>query len=188
MNRGPHRVPRVRRAVGLAFLGATLGACVLADPPATLPLVPTGSPVIQPASVVPSNQSILVEWPAGDTFVVPVLLQDPTQPVLWQAFINDGPFLSNRVTYSGLPKPGNTATSENITTLDLPIPAPIGPGCFTVTIVVAFGWASDDLSAPDAQGGSSVHWFYTPNGACLAYDAGALAEARFPDAGDSGAL
>jgi hypothetical protein len=175
--------------VGVGFTGILLGACVLADPPATLPLVPTGPPVIQSASVVPSpNTPTLVEWPGGGTFVLPVLLPDPTRVVLWKAFINEAPFVSNPgSTYAGM-QPQNTANSLNITTIDAPVGRPTGPGCFTVTIVVAYAWASDDPAAPDAEGGSFARWYYTPNGACLGYDAGALADATFPDAGDTGAL
>jgi hypothetical protein len=181
----------MRRAVGVAFLGAALGACVLADPPATLPPVEPGPPQIVVTSVVPASDATLVEWPNADTFVVPVYLPDPTREVLWRAFINYSPVESNPVIYSNS-QPANTANSESITTIDVTLgDRPIGLGCFTVTIVVAYGWSTNVSapSAPDAEGGSSVTWHYAPSGGvCLGYDAGALNDATFPDAGDGGAL
>jgi hypothetical protein len=164
------------RATVLGTFGALLSACVLADPPPTLPLVAELPPTITD-SVVPS-EGLLLRWPAGDRFEIPVSLLDPSIKVHWIALV-DGAF--QRTGDNSQDSPNDAGVS----TLNVTVSAPTGPGCHTVSIVVAYDFATGS-TVPDSQGGDSAEWYYNPNGTCSGYDAGALNDASFPDTGHGG--
>jgi len=171
-------------AVGVGGAAVALAACVLADPPATLPEVVEQPPFILTGSVVPSTSvPVLTTWPT--TFVVPVYLIEPAD-LEWRAAIDYLPIQVDEVPiYAPAGPVSASANSANgVTILGIPIPQPVGLGCSTVTIVAAYGFASSTTLAPDSRGGSSVTWRYAPNGECQTYDASALAAVTFPDAGE----
>jgi hypothetical protein len=172
----------VMRGLWVAGAGVATAACVLADPPATLPEVPEGPPDIQTTSVLPSTSQVqLTIWPRD--FIIPVLLIEPAE-LEWRAAFNYSPLSASAAQiYSGV---ASGSDVDGIVTVSVPtLPAPLGPGCSTVTIVVAYGFVSETLT-PDSRGGSSVSWLYAPNGECPAYDASALANVRFAEAGSGG--
>jgi hypothetical protein len=162
-------------AIALGAVSALVDACVLADPPPTLPIVAELPPAITD-SVVPA-EGLLLSWP--EKFVIPVSLLDPTRMVNWIA-LEDG------VEVKGGKIAGASASDGGVSTLLISsLPAPVGPGCHTVRIVVAYDFATNS-TVPDSQGGDSAEWYYNPNGSCAGYDAGALNDASFPDAGHGG--
>ncbi|MEA2750492.1 MAG: hypothetical protein QOI41_4635, partial [Myxococcales bacterium] len=61
-------------------------ACVLAQPSGELPRIPETRPTILHASTVPSETSVVTQWP--QTFIVPVELIDPTVRIAYAAFID----------------------------------------------------------------------------------------------------
>ncbi len=157
------------------------GGCVLADPPSTLPAVPPTAPGIEsqePGSLV------LAAWPTR--FAITVNVVDPTVILYWEAFEDYTEGATNPVLPSGRPaewKPEGDA-GQTRTLLISNLDSPVGPGCHTVTIVVANSFTDH---VPDPPGGVYADWIYSPGGDCTSYDAGPLADGSFPDsaAGDA---
>jgi hypothetical protein len=177
-------------ALGTGLVGVAIGACVLADPPATLPVVAESPPAIL-AGVTPPP-GFLATWP--DRFYIPVSVLDPAQPLKWLAYEDYNPFTSGG-TALPLDKAPVTVSSEGdggVRTIVIAVLGPpTGPGCHTIEVVVAS--AFDDFVATDPPGGVVVGWTYTRSGSpgdCMPFDAGAFADGTFPDAGrgDAGAL
>src|SRR5262245_39848135 len=75
-------------ALALASTIAT-DACVIADPPTDLPVIPEMRPVFVRGSVVPSVSAVLGRWP--DKFIVPVELVDPRSKIFFSAFVDYNP-------------------------------------------------------------------------------------------------
>ena len=173
--------PRTRTTL-IAGVTACSG-CVLADPAPTLPLVPDEPPVILVDSAIPSSQSFSV-WPK--TFVVPVSLVDPSKPLLWNAY-EDYSFVNTVPTSSGSILAGDGAA---VRTIYIPtLPEPLGPGCHTVEVIVAYGFGGPVGATPVAPGGAIVRWTFNRSaglGDCTAIDAGYLEDGSFPDAGGGG--
>ncbi len=168
----------VVRTMAVGASAAALAACVLLDPPATLPIVQESPPYI--LSGVEPPEGVLVRWPTE--FVIPIYVLDSAQSVQWLAFEDYNPLATGP---SGEPvfdkpypvPPGDGGVElARITSL----PAPTGPGCHTVAIVIADGFAG---WTPVASSGAIVQWLYVPSGnpgECAAYDAGWLVDATFP--------
>ena len=160
------------------LLAVSAPACVLADPPATLPVVADEGPVIITPSTTPAAGLLLI-WPPSETFIIPVQLQDPTRAIQWKVFLDYNANNPSQTTYVA---PGTTNADTVITqegVLELQISdvfPPLDPGCHTLTVVVAYGWLPGNANVPDPPGGSSVQWIYR----CNLYDAGSLADATFP--------
>lgn len=153
---------------------AALGSCVLVDPPATLPVVPEEAPSVT-ASTTPPEGPLLV-WPR--TFIIPIRLVDTSRPLVWQAFIDYDPNLpSTRNVGSGTIL-SSAVNLEGVVQLQIALAAPVGLGCHTLTVIVAYGWSGNG-AVPDSTGGAEVVWEYRPGGQCNGYDAGVLADASF---------
>jgi len=160
---------------------AALGACVLIDPPNTLPIVNDPAPAILTSSVEPP-EGVLVKWP--EEFYIPVSVLDPAQSVQWEAFED----YTSLLTISGdLPVPGNGLVEpgdggvQYVRITDLA--TPLGPGCHRVAVVIAYGFSGPTQATPVSPGGAMVQWLYVPSGnpgECAGYDAGWLVDASFP--------
>jgi hypothetical protein len=158
----------VRAVVGAALTLALGGgaACVLADPPADLPVTPLAPPEILREDVQPPD-SILQTFPSQ--FVVPVAA-DPRAGVLgWQFSVDQVPVL-RPPSGQEIPADGGVLLVFN------PTQTPDAQECHTLELIVSY---PDDLSVP----GDSVTWFYFPTNSvtnCPVFDAGPL------DAGPDG--
>jgi hypothetical protein len=170
-----------RRAI--AFVAAILVvpavACVIADPPAQIPVPPLTQPWILSANVTPATNSILETWPRA--FVVPVYVDDPGATIEWRAFPDYDPFGTISFTQGNVgPASADDAGIRNI---EARLSPPVDPNaCHTLEILVALGFTEDHT--PASPGGDSITWFYSPTGSladCPVYDAGPV-----PDASDSG--
>jgi len=170
-----------RRAI--AFVAAILVvpavACVIADPPAQIPVPPLTQPWILSANVTPATNSILETWPRA--FVVPVYVDDPGATIEWRAFPDYDPFGTISFTQGNVgPASADDAGIRNI---EARLSPPVDPNaCHTLEILVALSFAEDHT--PASPGGDSITWFYSPTGSladCPVYDAGPV-----PDASDSG--
>jgi hypothetical protein len=162
----------------VAACGTTVAACVLADPPPTLPVVPEGRPAIITDSVTPPV-GVITSWPTA--FFVPVTVLDPTQSLQWYAF-EDFTSQSQWGTPSGYGPtyPADGSTLFTVTARNVQVP--VGPGCHRVAIVVAYAFGQGYV--PEAPGGDLAEWLYAPSGDrgdCAGYDAGKLADGAFPD-------
>jgi hypothetical protein len=170
-----------RRAI--AIVATTLVvpgvACVLADPPASVPPTPVVPPEIDHELVVPPVTSILAAWP--EEFDIPILVLDPTVTVLWQPFVDYDPITGGQPDLPvGEIGPGQDVddAGERMLVAHIPPPADL-TACHTLEILVAL--AFDQNHEPNAVGGDSVTWFYSPTGSldgCPTFEAGA------PDAGE----
>jgi hypothetical protein len=157
---------KARRSVGRGVVGVllalgigALGACLLADPPADLPVLPIEPPAIETANVTPSVPSLLQTWPSE--FDLPVVADPSESELEWEVLIDhivvDGP---NPVS---IPEDGGVFLSS------IPVPFPLSSlaECHTLEIFVFY---ENDTSAED-----SVVWFYSPTGNfddCPVWDAG----------------
>jgi hypothetical protein len=176
-----------RRAIGIVVttLVVPVVACVLADPPASVPPTPLAPPEIDHELVVPPVTSILAAWPGE--FDVPILVLDPSVTVEWEAFLDYDPLGNHggQLPYVPLGEvgPGQDVDDAGERMLVANIPAPPDlTTCHTLEIIVAFGFENH---APNSVGGDSVTWFYSPTGSldgCPIFDF----EAGAPDAGEDG--
>jgi hypothetical protein len=172
-----------RRALGIVAttLVVPAVACVLADPPASVPATPVVAPEIDHELVVPPVTSILTAWPAEGEFDVPILVLDPSVTVEWEAFVDYDP-LSGGQPYvaPGEVGPGQDVddAGERLLVARIPPPADL-TSCHTLEILVALGFAENHT--PNSVGGDSVTWFYSPTGSL---DGCPIFEAGVPDAGE----
>ncbi len=169
--------------MAMATLVVPAVACVLADPPASVPATPLVPPEIDHELVVPPVTSILMAWPVEGEFDVPILVLDPSSTIEWRAFIDYDPIAGSSFVAQGEIGPGQAAddAGERLLTAHIAPPADLN-ACHTLEILVAFGF--DENHTPDSVGGDSVTWFYSPTGSlegCPIFEAGA------PDSGDDAA-
>jgi hypothetical protein len=174
-----------RRAIGIVAttLVVPVVACVLADPPASVPPTPLAPPEIDHELVVPPVTSILAAWPGE--FDVPILVLDPSVTVEWEAFVDYDPLGNTNVlpyVPPGEVGPGQDVddAGERMLIANIPPPADL-TACHTLEIIVALGFA--EPHTPNSVGGDSVTWFYSPTGSpdgCPIFDF----EAGVPDAGE----
>lgn len=170
-------------ATGLAVpLALASDACVVADPPSDLPVLPELRPTILRGSVVPPPSAVLGRWP--QTFKVPVELSDPRSPIIWAAFVDYNPSTGEGL--DGQPRisefdPGST--EGRVRTLDIPITTPSLDRCHVVEVVVALRLVATtdtrNAHTPAPPGGDSVTWFFSPSGdlaGCPVLDAGLPAD------------
>jgi hypothetical protein len=171
-----------------------IGACVIAEPPADLPAVPTGRPNILSSNVTPPNTGVLTRWPS--TFFVPVELTDARQTFYLAAYVDYNPITGEglqAVPFDSPVAPGHSGRQQR--TVAVQIPAPIAEGCHTVEMIVAFslqdvtGGLNDRRASHTAarlDDGDSITWYYSTNGdpsGCALIDAGLLPDAAALEAG-----
>lgn len=163
--------------VGAAM--AVESACITAPPP-QLPVEPEERPTILHDSVSPPADVPLVEWPAGDEFIVPIQLDDQNEQFCWDVFIDYNPYGTAGGT--GLVPSGVTCETAPPSALDggvFPLSFTLGepdPGtCHRIQFNVAHAFESDSHT-PDSIGGDSITWTFVPGGGpdCPAYDAGVI--------------
>jgi hypothetical protein len=164
-------------------VGVLLGGCVLADPPATLPVVEESVPSIQNDVVPPPG--FIATWPKR--FIVPVFVLDPTQPLKWVAYVDYNSFTNGAIPLpiNKAPVPVSDDSDGGIrTVLITTLEQPTGPGCHTLKIV--FGSEFQGFVPIDPPGGVVVGWTFTGSGTpgdCMPFDAGAFSDGTFPDSG-----
>lgn len=168
---------RLMGCVSVALVTIAVSACVLADPPATLPIVAEGPPSIE-ADVVPSTLNVLTQWPTSGGFVIPVYLIDPTKTIQWLAYTD-----YSAVPMASLPTAAVKSVGPNdgaaVRVVHAVVTEPVGPGCHTVEVIIAYSFTGFTPDPPSAI----VSWFFAPSGDpddCSPYEAGALADATFP--------
>jgi hypothetical protein len=184
--------------VPLSALGA-LASCIIADPPIDLPAVPERRPIILRDQTVPSPTSILGYFP--DSFIVPVEV-DPTATIEARLFVDYDALTPDRAnaSFAGrqviTPALGTSDAGVRQVTL-LPDELPDMPShdeCHVIEAVVAFNFldppfAGQGQHSPDAHGGDSVVWFYSPTGDladCPHQDGGGI-DGAYPDASSDSA-
>lgn len=179
----------VRRMVALgaiAGLAAVLmcqDACILASDGGDLRRVPATRPTIVHASLVPTTNAVLTQFPDSGTFLVPVELSDPTVTFFYAAFIDYNPFTGEGLVdyprddrfVPGNTQPGSNGRIRNVE-VNIPLPADLW-SCHKIEIVVALSLSSggtNNAHTPNEPGGDIATWFYNPNGygACPSLDAG----------------
>jgi hypothetical protein len=176
------RRARATVVVVVAGLAATIGvaACVLADPPAQIPVPPIQRPEIERELCSPGVTQILETWPTE--FDVPIQAFDTTSSIQWQAFLDYDVTQSHPIARGQLD--ADPAQDAGVRLLNARLPAPpMLQDCHIVEILVARSFP--DIHTPDTYGGDSVTWFYSPTGSldgCPVYDAGPR------DAGTEGAV
>ncbi len=172
-------------AGGAAALGATLLACVLADPPPIQQLPAESRPVIINTGVTPPLGVVIGAQPSdteGMAFSVPVQI-DPDQALQWRVFVDFATAATPSLDSQFDAGPGGNGTTTVTFTLfggDLGDPTQ----CHTIELDVASnGWvplSQGPSNVPvDPPGGDRVVWNYEPTGNCVFYDAG-----PFPEAGE----
>jgi len=169
---GPRRAFRSIAGVAVALGLGGVAACVLADPPAALPVAPIEAPEIEHQSVQPPIGDILTTWPTQ--IFVPVAADSRESSLDWQWLIDQEVILS--------PPRGQDIEADGGVMIDfLPQPPLSLDECHTLEVRVAY---------PDLTGGDNVVWFYTPTGNfenCPVFDAGPLDAGTDGDASDAGA-
>jgi hypothetical protein len=162
MSRGARRA-RAGAVVALAA-GAAAVSCVLADPPADLPVSPIQAPQIIRDGVQPPITAFLDTLP-NDIFA-PVTV-DPREPDLdWQWSVDGVSTLT----------PGSGKISAATFNIEFPPSTPTSNECHLLELDVFY---RDSTLAHD-----TVTWFYSPSrsfAGCPVYDAGP------PDAGEDAA-
>jgi hypothetical protein len=156
-------------------------ACIIAPPP-DLPKATGRRPVIMHDSVVPPADEILATIPSE--FLVPVELDDPSQPFEYDVFIDYDP-----VTQTGLKiaptriDPSTIALDGGIFLVSFqldPSSSELVSGfCHRIELLVAHAFNPGAPHTPDSRGGDSVTWLYNGGGAgagCPPYDASALGD------------
>lgn len=151
-----------------------LAACILADPPAELPVTPAQSPQIQSMSVVPALP-IIYAWPSE--FDIPVLVNS-TATVEWRLFAD----LTNPLDEGEQAGGSDDAGVRLIQFRPLPPVPDSASQCHLIEFLVAFHFTGQDNRTP-VDLGSSVAWLYDPSGTfdgCPQYDAGSWVDGSFP--------
>lgn len=198
------------RLLAVAWVGGVVAAacalpsgCLTTAPPA-VSTTSAPRPSILQDSVVPPPDELLFELPSE--FDVPVQLQDPSEPFVYDVFedystvyatesqyaiqpVNPlpayGPFT---VTPSGAEDGGVVFVSFTPDDLN---PPPDPTTCHTFQFLVVAGFATVEggqslYHVPDAVGGDSVTWIYAPGGSldgCALYDAGIFEDGATPPDG-----
>jgi hypothetical protein len=161
----------------LAAAIASLPAC-LASPPPDLPKVPPHRPTVLHDAVVPPSDQILTQLPADNTFIVPVVLEDPNEFFEWDVFVN---YEDNSTGPTIIPQPqnGSPATADggvvpvSFQLLERNFLDPAA--CNRIEFIVAHQFNQSSEHTPDSTGGDIVTWLYSAGGpsACIpTYDAG----------------
>jgi hypothetical protein len=166
-------------AVSAAMGAAAVVACITAPPP-TLPAIPPHRPTILHSSVVPPPDQILSVLPKE--FVVPIELDDSTQPFLWSVFVDYDPLTAPQPVLDGTPFPPPADGGPTLVSFELH--PPLDPAfCHRIDFVVANSFTTSFRRMPDGVGGDIVSWLYNagggPNG-CPVYDAGLFQDGAFP--------
>jgi hypothetical protein len=171
------RAGRLAALAGACACGAALWACITAPPPSA-PSLAKCRPSILHTSVSPPADEILTAWPPGDTVLVPITIQscNPTDGFHTNAFIDYDPVFNPGPDYASGTTPfalNGEPTNVEVTLHQLPRDL----ACHRVEILVAHDFNRDpsEPHVPDAFGGDSVTWFYSPSGGlngCPQYDAG----------------
>ena len=167
---------------GILLVGAgSVGACLLADPPADLPVAPVMPPEIVRVEVQPPITTFLDVLPGS--FNVPVAL-DPRERFLKYTFFVDQTAEINETTSANID--GGTLNLTIDYAADPSVfPAVFPNECHILELVVSYPDTANPL-------GDSVAWFYSPTRSfdgCPVFDAGtpdAGADAT-ADAGEGGA-
>jgi hypothetical protein len=149
-----------------------VSAC-LTDPPPDLPLQSEPPIIIQqslqpPAGLITSNPT------AG--FVVPVQIADPAATCQFSVFDESDQFF-------GCHTCDPASFDAGVVTVNFGLGALFDPTeCHTITFTVASSFSAAD---PQCRSGSDVAiWEYRPpSGSCVTYDAAALGDGAFPEAG-----
>jgi len=186
---------RLLVVVGIASLGALAAAtdaCVLVEPAAELPRIPSSRPSILRGSVYPSASAVLTTFPTQ--LIVPVELADPVLPFYYAAFVDYNTATGEGLVVRSTESPfviGNTVGRIRTARVTLLPPADLDR-CHVIEVVVALAVESGTSGAathtPREPGGDLVTWFYNPNGdlgGCPTLDAGF--DAPLVDAGADGA-
>ncbi len=172
----------------LAGAIASSFACITAPPP-DLPTPRQHRPTILHSSVVPSPDEVLTQWPADNTFLVPVELEDTNAIFYYDAFVDYDPYANSKPIFLRVAVPSATTYDGGITIVSFSLAAPDSVLCHRIEFLVAHQFNASSEHTPDSIGGDLVSWLYSagggPNG-CPLYDAGALQDGAFvgsvPDA------
>jgi hypothetical protein len=171
---GPSRVRRI--VLALVVASAPIAACVVADPPTTLPQIPERRPTILHASVFPPSGSIISTWPPDSTFIVPVELSSSRSPVGYAVFIDYNPLTPGQGLDGVAVNLDPDQTQEGlIRKLEIPITRPPLDGCHRIEVVVGLRILAELPHSPPDPGGDIVHWIFNPAGdlaGCPTVDAG----------------
>jgi hypothetical protein len=184
MNLLPGRSKRRTRAWGL--LGGLswlnfLASCILTSP-AELPTLPLYPPTFIRSQAVPSSERPLAVFP--QRFVVPVRLLDPTARFQWRLFYDfESGRLGPGLQALGVIEPDGT--NRNVRDLVITVTPPEDvTRCHFIELRVATAFGGTEGNTPEAPGGDSIVWTYSPGGdlrGCPTLDVGAGAGA--PEAG-----
>ncbi len=157
----------------VAAIGAT-SAC-LTDPPPDLPLVEQ-PPAIDHNAIIPADGTITGLPPDGFTLVISV--PDPTQACQWSVYDSDSNQQYIPCTACGAESSKDGKVPVNFTVSGAVFDPTI---CHHIVFVVGGTFADPQCR----YGGSDVaHWDYQPpNASCVSYDASALGDGAFPEAG-----
>jgi hypothetical protein len=182
----------------LVVVFVATAACIVTDPPGTLPRLPETRPTIVRPMVIPPASAVVGGWPKDGKFVVYVELADPTVQFDWSSFVDYNPLTGEGLidVDTSVYTPENADAKNRTRVLNVLIPEPSPDRCHTVEVVVALRLKAktDPINAhtPDEPGGDSVTWFVNPTGdfaGCPVLDAGSIdagqADGGLPD-GDSG--
>ena len=171
-----------------ASLAGAIGAdsgCVTV-PPSDVPTPAQHRPVILRASVVPPPDEVLTQWPADNTFLVPVELSAP-ELFYFNVFIDFDPYSNSGPALFGAVAPGTAVSDAGIPIASFVLKPPDGNLCHRIEFIVAMGFNASSSHTPNSLGGDVVSWLYSagggPNG-CPLYDAGAAQNGAFPDAAE----
>jgi hypothetical protein len=179
------RVAAVLSAACLALIAgaSAVAACITAPPPD----LPVPSPVRPTVLNSDPPGGTLLQWPQGDTFVVFVEMDNPTETFVWHVFVDY--YASYPVTSvnPGFQQSGSgpDAPDSGVTRVTFDAQAPLTVTCpHRIDFVVAHQFATNSDRVPDKVGGDSVTWWYWPKGSpCADYDAG---DGVFPEASFDG--
>jgi hypothetical protein len=158
--------------------GAAAQGCIVVPPPDLAP-APVRPPRILHDSVIPLADIPLPIWPPGDTFIVPIEMNDPdpTAPPVYEVFVDPNP----ATTPTALLMPPPPRAVDGWVQLPLhidPLAQNIDLGaCHTIQVRV---WDPRD----PFQRMDSVTWVFGGSGApygCPVHDAGAFQDGSFPN-------
>jgi hypothetical protein len=153
-------------ALVLVLVRATV-SCILADPPAELPVPPGQPPFIQKTAVQPP-QGLLIEWPA--TLVVPVLFSAPPTSTSSNAY-------NYLLQVDSMERGTGTSDGGAFGIVLLEVDTGMAPPHDQCHVV--------EFDVSNLSGTDSVVWTYAPNadfGSCGVFDAGPFGDAAFFDA------
>jgi hypothetical protein len=160
-----------KRALGGWLASAAvsaLGACILADPPAALP-VPPIAPIRIAREEVSPPISLLTALPSD--FVIPVTADERESALQAQLVVDQDPR-----TYQPRGQTINGAANVYVG-----VPSSVAPQeCHTLEVRISY---------PDSTGLDSITWFYSPTGSftgCPVFDAGPGDAALDGEGGEGG--